>query len=340
MRKLCFLLPIILMVSDLSAQKLGFIISDTAYSSAYIYPQTDKKAAHTCLMRLNNKVHFKTCTPDDLLGYGYDKKVFVSYKLKLGQDSAKVFLLTLVDSDMPLFFLKEKNGKRFFVLDDKKVLVELVRQNKSYKTQLAGMYHAPNEAVKFLHGGFTKHGMSQMTVALLDYRELMKEPALHISLQMGITFQNLPVVLIPELAVLGDSFNANSITYSLAADIPVSKYWPLTYHQEIGFNKFVNNYGYGGNPPDYQLIQDFSVLNLPVLLRYTFGRGKTQLFVNAGFQLDIALNNNNLGWLITDGNNNEPGYSHEIVDYASYNTLQPGFAGGFGFNFRMKANLC
>ena len=339
-RKLILLFLIVLMFTGLNAQKPGFIINDTCYSSAYIYPQRDAKAAKTCLMRMSNRVYFRSCTPDELLGYGYDKKVFVTYKMKLGNDSsAKVFLLTLVGGDMPLFFMKEKNRKRFFVLNDKKELVELNRKNKEFKLQLAELYHAPDEAAKYLHSSFTKHGMAQMAETMIDYSETMKKPSIRISFQTGVTFQHLPVLLNPKLATLWDAFNANSITYCLAADIPVSKYWPLTYHQEIGFNKFVNDYRIGENPPDYQLIQDFSVLSLPAMVRYTFGRSKARLFVNAGFQFDIALNKNNVGWLIADGNSNEPGYSDLIIDYANYNAFQPGFAVGFGFNFNTKQKI-
>jgi len=166
----------------------------------------------------------------------------------------------------------------------------------------------------------------------------IKRPALSLTLQSGVTSQHLPLDLQVGLPSDWDEFKASSITYSMSADIPLMKYRPLTYHQEICFNKFVNDYQKGSDPPESQLIQDFSVISLPAMVRYTFGPKKFTGFINAGVQVDIALNKNNIGWLILDGNANS-GYDAASIEYMSYSTIQPGVTAGFGFGYKLSKNV-
>jgi opacity protein-like surface antigen len=157
-------------------------------------------------------------------------------------------------------------------------------------------------------------------------------------MQSGITSQRLPLNLQAGLPADWDEFKANSITFSMAADFPLIKYWPVTFHQEICFNKFVNDYRQGSDPPEHQLIQDFSVMSLPAMVRYTFGTKEFTGFINAGVQVDIALNKNNIGWL-TLGGDAISGYEAATIEYYSYSTYQPGITAGFGLSYKLSKNF-
>ena len=346
-----------------SAQELGYIQNDSAYISCDIYPQSEVKSSKTCMVRLKNTSQVITYTPEQIHAYGYGKTDYYSLKIVLGNDTIKRFLDAIVQGDSPVYYLADESGNHFYILNDKKELVELVKDNDEYKQQLAAYFEAPAEIIPRIHFGFTRSGVIQ-TVKLMKGSSLevvsdgsetiipekkaltikqkrrmrIVRPLVSITLQTGLTVQKLPLDLQVGLPATWDEFKGNSITYSLAADIPIIKYWPVTYHQEICFNKFVNNYRQGSDPPEYQLIQDFSVISLPAMVRYTLDRKKFKAFVNAGVQIDIALNKNNVGWLILSGDAIS-GYDGSSFEYMNYSTFQSGITAGFGFSYKLSKSL-
>jgi hypothetical protein len=346
------------------SQEIGYIKNDSAYISCDIYKQNEIKSAKTCIVRAKNPSRDVTYTPTQLRAYGYGKTDYYSHKVVLGSDTIQRFLEAIVQGDSPVFYMADASGSHFYIQKDKNQLVELVKENDKYKVQLSEYYDAPVGIIPRLHFGFSRTGIIQTVkfikgssleivsdasgTAIPEQKVLtikqkkrmrMKRPVLSLTLQSGITTQQLPLDLQLSLPGTWDEFKGSSITYSMSADIPLMKYWPLTYHQEICFNKFVNDYRKGSNPPDYQLIQDFSVLSFPAMVRYTFGLKKFTTFINAGLQLDISLNKNNVGWLQTTASQNEVGSSSGYMDYK---TLQMGYTAGFGVKYALnkKFGLC
>ena len=361
MRKLLLILIISGFYTGISAQKLGYIRTDSAYISCDIYPQNEAQSSQICYYRLYPPVKIETATPNQILGYGYDKTDYCTFTIKTGNDSVKKFLQAIVQGDSPVYYLSEKSGNRFYILNPGKELVELKEENGEYKYQLAEYFGAPSGVVPQIHNGFNPQGIAR-TVKILKEANLeviqksyenqepvhkgkslsqvrkhqSEKPLLSLSLQSGVTFQRLPLDLLAGLPDIWDQFKSSSITYSVAADIPLFKYYPISYHQEVCFNKFVNDYQQGADPPDYQLIQDFSVLSLPAMLRYSFGRKKFTGFANAGVQLDIALNKNNVGWLIALDESNSATANQVEIGYLSYSTFQPGITAGCGLNYKLN----
>jgi hypothetical protein len=363
MRKLFLFLIVSGISFGIYGQELGYFKNDSAYISCDIYPQSEVKSAKTCMVRLNNTTQVITYTPDQIHAYGYGKTDYYSLKIVLEYDTIKRFLDAIVQSDSPVYYLADESGNHFYILNNKKELVELIKDNDEYKQQLAAYFGAPAEIIPRIHFGFNRSGMIQTVKSLKGSsletvndgtekavpeqkaltikqkrRMRIKRPVLSLTLQSGVTSQRLPLDLQVGLPSDWDEFKASSITYSISADIPLMKYRPLTYHQEICFNKFVNDYRKGSNPPESQLIQDFSVISLPAMVRYTFGPKKFTAFVNAGVQLDIALNKDNIGWLILGGYASS-GYDAATIQHMSYSTIQPGVTAGFGFVYKLSKNV-
>lgn len=362
MRKLFLFLIVSGISFGIYGQELGYIKNDSAYISCDIYPQSEVKSAKTCMVRLKNSSQVITYTPDQIHAYGYGKTDYYSIKIVLGNDTIKRFLDAIVQGDSPVYYLADESGNHFYIMKNKKELVELVNDNDEYKQQLATYFEAPAEIIPRIHFGFNRSGMIQ-TIKLLKGSSLetvndgsekvvpeqkaltikqkrrmrIKRPVLSLTLQSGVTSQRLPLDLQVGLPSDWDEFKASSITYSMSADIPLMKYRPLTYHQEICFNKFVNDLRQGSDPPEYQLIQDFSVISLPAMVRYTLGSKKFTGFVNAGVQLDIALNKNNVGYLKLG--NYSSGYDVSTISYLDYSTFQPGITAGFGFSYKLSKSM-
>ncbi|MDO9255260.1 MAG: outer membrane beta-barrel protein [Bacteroidales bacterium] len=344
----------------LLAQTSGYIRKGSSYKSGYVYPQSAVRSFNTCKFSLTKTSEVITYTPDQILAYGYGKYTYVSLKIKSGNDSVNMFFEAIVQGDNPVYFLNETSGKHFYIVNTKKELVELVKKDGEYKHQLAAYYSSPTTIVPGIHAFFNKQGIIK-TVKILKESTLaniynateaippeqkhlsikqkkwllMKKPVASVSLQSGVTFQRLPLDLQAGLPEDWNAFKASSLTYSLAVDLPIIKFWPVTYHQEIYFNKFVTDYRQGSDPPEYQLIQDFSVISLPAMLRYTVGRKKITGFFNAGFQLDIVLNKDNVGWLKLVSNNNSV-YEAMAIEYRSYSKFQPGITAGFGITYKLN----
>jgi hypothetical protein len=355
---------LILIISGISfgvfAQKLGYIRNDSAYISGEIYIQSEIHSATSCMFKRNPEALIVTYTPDQILGYGYDKIDYYSIKIRSGSDSVTRFMLAIVQGDSPVYYLNEGNGVRFFIVGSNKEMVELVEKNGEYRQQLATYFEAPAAIIPQIHDGFNKPGIirtvkfmkeasleiahkefesgapQQKTLSIKQKNRMRtKWPLLSISLQSGVTMQNLPLDLHAGLPADWDKFKSNSITYSLSADIPLIKYWPVTYHQEVCFNKFVSDYRIGTIVPDYQLIQDFSVISLPAMIRYAMGRKKFSGFIEAGMQFDLSMNKNNIGWLILSGDNNS-GYSDFFIVHKNYSTFQTGITAGFGISIKLS----
>jgi len=339
MGKLILFLLISGISTSILAQQKGYIRTDTAILSGPIDIQNDAISAKTCVIQIDVRRGVETFTPEQIHGYGYlftDKESYDFYtlKVKVGNDTVKRFLLEIVNGDLPVYYLKENTTNHFYILNENKDLIELERNDVAYKKQLVNYYNSHVEVIPFIHNRFTSKGMAKTVKEIQEPAKTIVYYPFRISLQTGYTLQKLPFDLqvLPEYSNWNE-FKAGSITYSLAMDIPLKKYWPVSFHQEVSYNKFVNDYRAGPAPPDYQLIQDFSVLSLPSLLRYTFGKKKFTSFVNAGLQFDIALNKNNIGWLITSTIENTDPYTSGYLDYK---TLQVGYAAGLGINYAIN----
>jgi len=363
MRKLFLFLLVSGISFAIYGQELGYFKNDSAYISCDIYPQSEVKSAKTCMARLKNTSQVITYTPDQIQAYGYGKTDYYSLKIVLGNDTIRRFLDAIVQGDSPVYYLADESGNHFYILNDKKEPVELIEKKGEYKQQLAVYYEAPVEIIPRIHYGFTRSGLIQ-TVKLLKGSSLetvndgsetkgteqkvftikqkkrlrIIRPVLSLTFQSGITSQHMPLDLQVGLPSDWNELKASSITYSMSADMPLMKYRPVTYHQEVCFNKFVNDYRQGSDPPEYQLIQDFSVISLPAMVRYTFDRKKFTGFVNAGVQVDIAINKNNIGWLILSGNASS-GYGAATIKYMSYSTIQPGITAGFGLGYKLSKKV-
>ncbi len=360
MKKWLFLLLTVSVCFNVKGQKYGYIQTNDKYISGFVYPGSGSKKAHVCKFSKYSKGEVVEYTPAELSAYGYGNTDFVSMPVK--PDTVKMFLQVLVKGDHPVYYLRDKKEKIFFISSPRNELVRLNSKDGEYKHQLAAYFEAPDEAVKYIHGFYTKRGIlksanilkgialtevvptsetikKESKVLTIKQKRWMleKKPIVSISLQSGVTTQRLPLDLHAELPENWDMIKATSPTYSLAVDLPILKYWPLTFHQEICFNKFVTDYTNGSEPPDFQLIQNFSVISLPAMLRYTIPCNKLTLYVNAGLQLDVALNKNNIGMLIvgngTDITNPATTY------YYDYNTIQTGVTIGFGGSFKLNKSL-
>lgn len=360
MKKWLFLLLIVSVCFNVKGQKYGYIRTNDKYISGFVYPGTGSKKAHVCKFSKYSKGEVVEYTPAELSAYGYGNTDFVSMPVK--PDTVRIFLQILVKGDHPVYYLKDKKEKVFFISSPQNELVRLKKEDGEYKHQLAAYFEAPDEAVKYLHGFYTKRGIlksvnflkgivlsevvptsetTKKESGVLTIKQkrwlLKKKPIVSISLQSGVTTQLLPLEINAQLPDSWNKLKATSFTTSMAADFPLTKFWPLTFHQEICYNKFVTNYIKGSEPPDFQLIQNFSVISFPAMLRYTIPHNKLTLYVNAGLQLDVALNKNNIGMLIV-GNGidiTNPATTY----YYGYKTIQPGVTMGFGFSFKLSKSL-
>ena len=360
MRKWLLLLLILPVCFKVSGQKYGYIQTQNKYTSGFVYPGSGYKNSLVCRFSKYSKGEVVPYTPAEISAYGYGKTDFISMQDK--SDTLKRFYRVIAKGDHPVYYLKNKSEKAFFITGPDNELIKLNRKNGQYKFQLVNYFEAPQEAEKYIHGFYTKRGIVKSVITLkglvlsdidqhaetntkekkaLTIKQkrwlLRKKPAVSFSFQSGITFQRLPLEFNNMLPSSWKNLEANSVSVSIAADYPITKYWPLTFHQEIGFNKFVTDYKHGSEPPDYQLIQDFSVISLPLMLRYFVPYNKFTWYVNAGVQLDVALNKNNIGMLLV-------GTGSDVLNrattlYYDYKTIQPGLTIGFGFSFKLSESL-
>jgi len=351
MKQFILLLIIAGIKVNLFSQTSGYILKDSAYLSGYIDVQSGKKAFTSCKFSLTKTSGVVNYTPDKVSGFGYGKNNYYSMIVKTDSTINRMFLLAIDQGDFPVYYLNAKSGKHFYILDEKKELVELIREKGKFKKQLAVYFEVPTAEIQTIHTSFSKTGitktikilkdvrLAQVVIAPSSKKKLTEKPVAIVSIQSGVTFQQLPIDLHAGLPVSWDDLKASSVTYCLAVDIPVSKNWPLTFHQEICYNKFVTNYKQGAQPPDDQLVQNSSVISLPEMLRYTIGRNKKFTgFINAGIQLDFILNKNNIGWLKLEAGENNTGVTF-TSNYLDYQNIQPGITGGFGIIYKLNKNL-
>lgn len=336
MHRLLVLLIILGFFEYLSAQKPGYILTDTAFVTVEILPQNDRVSAETCQARFRNSAYFKTFTPDDILGYSCGNKVYEVYILKSGNDFSKKFLQKFINGDFPVYYLKDEQGQHFYILNDARQPIELTAKNGEYKEELSTYFHASGETIGQLHFALNRQGILQAADAMQPPGKRTRKPGLLLDIKSGITFQKLPLKNLNGLPVSWKQFTAISMTYSFGIDIPFPGERPFSFHQEVCYNKFTDEFKLGPDPPDYQLIQDYSVLSLPASIRYTWGLNRWSGFVNAGVQLDIPLNGNNLGWLIIDGIANSEEGNYATLEYISYEKFQPGITAGFGLNYKLN----
>lgn len=273
----------------------AWIMNDSVQRIINFRKGSDNENAQMCREERNGSVF--TYTPNDLLWYRYEFRLYLSKDIQFEGEAKRVFIEKLVSGKISLYYYSEKNSKRFFIERDSSYFTELIKESKSnttFRDTLAKYCLDCNniaDAVKSV-----KYNKKSLALLITMYNGCEYRPFPYPKFGMYLGFQRS--YLSPssknsfdsDMIERGKSNIDQSLLAGIFVDLPVFKS-NITFHPEIYYSKNAFSLHYFENNFDTDIVINLSTFNVPVLFRYTFPFKKNRPFINSGILYSYHFRN-------------------------------------------------
>jgi len=242
-------------------------------------------------------------SPYELEEYGFKNgRSYISKDIQIADLSKKVFLECLQKGKATLYYYKGKNIQTFFIEKDSMPFAELPKhnpQNIKYSKQLLNITKdCPEVTDACKLAAYSKKSLSKL---FERYNNCELKPFPHFKYGIIIAYVNPRVTLsnekkyeVPFIPVTNnyleyfDYTNDGSFSSGIFMDYPilVSDY---SLRIELLYSRHEYSYNESIEDKDLDLTANYSLINIPVLIRYTYPSNNIRPFVNIGFNASYLI---------------------------------------------------
>lgn len=233
-------------------------------------------------------------TPYEVKEFGFkDGRVYISKEIQIADSSKRVFLERLKKGNTTLFYYSGKGLKTFFIQKDSTLFVEIPKQDteEDYSTQLYNLTKDclnVSDACKLV--SYNKKSLSKF-ITRYNKCEIKPFPHFRYGLLFGYEFSRL--ILSSEHNDHLEYFDYKSdgdfsIGFFLDNPILVSDF---SLHLELQFSRHGYSYYALVDNKDQDFVANFTSLNVPLQLRYTYPSNKIRPFLNVGIMGTYFIKN-------------------------------------------------
>jgi opacity protein-like surface antigen len=262
-----------------------YITNDNSiYAGVEIIDGGDLKNARICQVKKDGEII--TFTPYEVNEYGLkDGQVYISTEILSAGSLKRVFLQRLHDGEITLFYLRETGIKTFYIQKDHDLLIEMPKRNtqgESYTSQLLRLTKdcpGVSDATRLV--SYKKRPLTKL-MQRYDHCEIKPFPRIRYGVSVGYGVS----VLVPA-SEQNELFQNFAYDYNGGSSVGIFINSPIllsdfSAHAEVVFSKHGFSYNAFENEKDLDLVANFSVLNIPVLVRYAYPSNRFRPFINAG----------------------------------------------------------
>ncbi len=343
----------------------GYVVQNTDTLRGYVDYRGDNRSALMTTFKAALDGEERKLTPENIHGYGFENenKVFESKLVSVvtpdGKAKTKLFLNKIVSGKASIYYYRDSYLNAYFYLQKDTAFVEL-QNNKSelvdaatkktyerYDKKYIGVLtysfsDCPSITVSQLNNVRFTH--SDLTRIAVRYNacvmpQAAKAAAVHREQKVKITIG--PVLALTQTALkftgeraLGnaDLKNNSHIAGGVSANITLPGlnekmslqtellYVPAKFTSSTVVHR---NYYY-----DFEF--DLAYIKLPAQLRYTYPKGLTKPFVNAGIVMGYALKDTNKQSVLHESQAGSPPAEAPAINDYGYNSALFGFTAGTG----------
>lgn len=281
-----------------------------------------------------------TFSPYEINEYGISKNlIYVARNIQLRDTIKRVFLEVLFKGKTSLYFYKNRDYKTFYISKDSASLVEIPRNKDKekhyYQSVLSEVTNDCPEIADAIK--VVRYNRKPLTELINRYNSCEDKPFPFTKFGVlgGYELSSLanPPQVNPSLLENFDyQFNGFFII-GLFADLPViptnfSVHFEL-YHSSHSFSESATK-----DNEIYDLTVNQNSLKMPILLRYTFNRGKTNPFLNAGGIIGFNYENENSIYITNKRTNTIE--INKLENISVNSPFQYGFSAGGGIERKIN----
>lgn len=337
MKKWILLSSFLLITGFAWSQRGYYTMNDTMRSGVKMIDGGAKLNAERCQVKTADRVI--VYTPEEVSEYGFQEgKAYVSKKIPSGDSSRYVFLLRLVKDQTSLYHYRGKRIKTYYIEKDTNLLEELTKKRDqseiSYESSLLEFTSdCPEMADAVRLAGYRMKPLTEL-VNRYNRCESGPFPVLKFGIVAGYEASKLnPHKMYPDPLNQMEFGYDGGYMIGLFLDKPVA-FSDFSIHTEILYS----SHGFSGylstQDKDYDFVANYSVLEWPLMVRYSYPSARVRPFINAGTLLCYNFMMDDL-FLETTFHQDVI----EINDIKSYPLIaefQAGYTLGVGVGFRIN----
>ena len=294
--------------------------------------------AESCHVEKNDSTF--TFSPYEINEYGISKDlIYVARNIQLSDTIKRVFLEVLFKGKTTLYFYKNRDYKTFYISKDSASLVEIPRKRDKekhyYQSVLSEVTNDCPEVADAIK--LVNYRRKSVTEVINRYNNCENRP---------FPFFKFGVLGGYELSKLANSSGVfpsflKDIDYQfngffflgMFADLPIMTS-NISVHVELYHSSHKFSETGTKNNEVYDLTANQNSLKMPILLRYTFNRGKTNPFINAGGIVGFNYENENAIYITNKRTNTIE--IDKLDNISVISQFQYGFSAGGGIERKIN----
>lgn len=292
------------------------------------------------ICQVENKGFIQSFTPHEINEYGISKdQVYVAKDIFINDTLKRVFLEVLLNGKTTLYYYKNENYNTFFISKDSVTLIEVPgkvnNEKQYYKSALRDITSDCMEVSEVIN--LVTYNRKPVKELINRYNNCQDKPFPFFKFGVlgGYELSKLAnsSQVIPSLLEHFDYQFNGFFFIGLFADLPViptnfSVHFEL-YHSSHSFSESIEKAN-----EIYDLTANQNSLKMPILLRYTLNRGKTNPFINAGGIFGFNYRTENVIYVTNTQNNNIE--IDKLDNISVISQFQYGFSGGAGIERKIN----
>ncbi|MBN2772890.1 MAG: PorT family protein [Prolixibacteraceae bacterium] len=292
------------------------------------------------ICQIKNKDTITEFSPYEIIEYGISEDlIYVAKDIFINDTLKRVFLEVLLKGKTTLYYYRNENYGTFYISKDSVTLIEVPEKGNNekqyYKSVLRDITSDCMEVSEAIN--LVKYNRKTVTELINRYNNCEDKPFPFFKFGVlgGYELSSLanPSQATPAFLEYLDYQSNRFLTIGLFVDLPIMP-TNLSVHIELYHSSHKFSETGIKNNEYYDLTANQNSIKIPILLRYTLNRGKTNPFVNAGGIFGFNYRNENAIYVTNSNNNN---INIEKLDNTSaISQFQYGFSAGWGIEQKIN----
>lgn len=289
-----------------------------------------------CQVKKRDKtIHF---TPYEIKEFGFrDGRVYISKEINIDDSSRKVFLERLDKGKTILYYYKGKGIKTFFIQKDSTLFVEMPKkksEDEDYSEQLLNLTKDCSNVLDACK--LVSYNKKSLTKLIYRYNKCELKPFPHFKYGFLLGYEFLQLIPSGEqnnkLGCFDYKYDGGfSIGLFLDNPVLVSDF---SVHAELIFSTHGYSYNAQVDNKDLDFVANFTSLNIPVLIRYSYPTNKIRPFANMGLVGTYHIKNETLFYETTFLENTIE--INNAINNSMINDFQLGYVIGGGVEYKLN----
>jgi len=261
----------------------GYFLTDSVVSQGVMLVDAKREInANFCQVKIKDEII--AYTPYQVIEYGFVQsgRVYESHEVVNNSVPARFFLERIVTGKINLYYLNTHGNVRFYVKPvDSTNLIEIPQNETDCRIFLEKyISDSPSSKRDLTYLKYNEYSLVRFLTNYLGCKN-RPLPRIHFGFRLGVDAKQFSAVDKLSPYSTPEDYTERRISAGVFMDIPIqSSNFSITPEINYKENHFVK--AFAVNKVEYDLIMNYSSINVPVFFRYSFLRKKCSPYIQAG----------------------------------------------------------